>query len=80
MLARIEQGMFLDPSEAVFVILGEHERLEPHADLRTELLRRTLQAAIEDTRPGIPAAQVFEKLRKELSGPRPEPACWSPEE
>ena len=76
LLARIEQGMFVDPSEAVFVILGEHEQLEPHADLRAELLRRTLQSAIDDPRSDIPAKQVFEELRKELSAPRTEPVCW----
>lgn len=43
LLDRIEQGKFLDPSEAVFVILGEHKELEPHADLRRELLKRSIQ-------------------------------------
>ena len=32
----VERGVFVDPSEAVFVILGEHRDLEPHGDLRTE--------------------------------------------
>ncbi len=50
---RIEQGQFLDPSEAVFVILGEHKELEPHADLRRELLKRSIEAAADDPRPGI---------------------------
>jgi len=39
LLDRIEQGVFLDPSEAVFVILSEHQELEPHADMR-EILKR----------------------------------------
>ena len=33
LLDLIEQDTFLDPSEAVFVILGEHKELAPHADL-----------------------------------------------
>ena len=45
LLDLIEQDTFLDPSEAVFVILGEHKELEPHADLRRELLKRSIQAA-----------------------------------
>src|ERR1019366_7342507 len=49
----VERGVFVDPSEAVFVILGEHKDLEPHADLRDELLRRSVQAAIDDPRPPI---------------------------
>ena len=36
----VERGVFVDPGEAVFVILGEHRDLEPHADLRQEALRR----------------------------------------
>jgi antitoxin ParD1/3/4 len=77
LLERIEKGVFLDPSEAAFVLFGEHEELEPHTDLRQELLRRRLDAAINDPRPGIPAEQVFEELRKELAEPRPEPAVWT---
>ena len=38
----VEEGVFTDPGEAVFVILGEHKDLEPHADLREEILRRSL--------------------------------------
>ena len=75
----VERGVFIDPSEAVFVILGEHQDLEPHADLRQELLRRTIQAAIDDPSPGIPADEVLEQLRKELAEPRPEPAVWEKE-
>lgn len=78
LLERIEKGVFLDPSEAAFVLLGEREELEPHTDLRKELLRRRLNAAIDDPRPRIPAEQVFEELRKELAAPRPEPAAWTP--
>jgi len=77
LLERIEKGVFLDPSEAIFVLLGEHEELEPHTDLRQELLRRRLDAAINDPRPSIPAEQVFEKLRKKFAAPRPEPAAWT---
>lgn len=78
LLERIEQGVFLDPSEAVFVLMGEHEELEPHTDLRQELLRRRLDAAINDPRPGIPAEEVRKELRALLAAPRPEPAEWIP--
>jgi antitoxin ParD1/3/4 len=76
LLAHIERGTFRDPSEAVFVIFGEHEDLEPHSDLRHELLKRSLQAALDDPRPGIPAEEVFSKLRKRMQDPRAEPAVW----
>ena len=76
LLGLIERGVFVDPSEAVFVILGEHKDLEPHADLRRELLRQILQAAIDDPRPSVPHEKVMERLRKMAEALRPEPAEW----
>jgi hypothetical protein len=76
LLDLIERGMFVDPSEAVFVILGEHQDLEPHADLRNELLKRVVQASIDDPRPTIPGEEVEERLQKLLAARRPEPAVW----
>jgi Arc/MetJ-type ribon-helix-helix transcriptional regulator len=76
LLDQIERGVFADPSEAVFVILGEHRELEPHADLRQEMLRRSLQAAIDDPRPSIPAEEVEQHLQELAEAPRPEPAVW----
>jgi antitoxin ParD1/3/4 len=74
LLGLVENGIFLDPSEAVFVILGEHQDLEPHTDLRRKLLKRTLQAAMDDPRPGVPAEEVLKKLKERR--PLPEPAVW----
>jgi antitoxin ParD1/3/4 len=76
LLGLIELGVFADPSEAAFVILGEHKDLEPHADLRRELLKRTLQAAMDDPRPSVSQEEMMEKLRKRASAPQPEPAEW----
>ena len=76
LLGLIEQGVFLDPSEAVFVILGEHEELEPHADLRKELLKRRLQSAMDDPRPGISAEDLDKKMRAMFDKPRPKSAEW----
>lgn len=76
MLDLIAQGEFADPSEAVFVMLAEQHELEPHADLRRELLARTVQAAIDDPRPPIPAEEVWDELRRQALQ-RPEPAIWT---
>ncbi len=76
LLDLVEAGVFTDPGEAVFVILGEHRDLEPHADLREEILRRTLQAAMDDPHPGFTAEEVNERMRKLMSEPRAEPAVW----
>ena len=72
----VERGVFVDPGEAVFVILDEHRDLEPHADLRQEALRRSLQAALDDPRPAIPLAEVEAQMEKLLAEPRPAPAVW----
>jgi len=77
LLERIEKGVFLDPREAVFVLLGEYEDFEPHTDLRQELLRRRLDAAINDPRSSIPAEQVVIELREKMAAPRPEAAVWT---
>jgi len=72
----VERGVFTDPSEAVFVILGEHKDLEPHADLRKENLRRSLDAAINDPRAPIPGKEAMASIAKGMAEPRPEPAVW----
>lgn len=76
LLKRIEEGVFVDPSEAVFVILGEYEELEPHADLRHELFRRRIQAALNEPGSDIATEETFADLRKKLMRCRPEPARW----
>jgi Arc/MetJ-type ribon-helix-helix transcriptional regulator len=76
LLGRIEAGRFADPSEAVFAIVGETRDLEPHGDLRGELLRRRLEAAGTDLGAARPADEVFHELQRELAKPLPEPARW----
>lgn len=80
LLDRIEQGMFIDPSEAAFVLLDEARELEQHSDLRQELLKRRVLSAADDPRPSIPAEEFmakFETTRKKL---RPEPVVWVPKQ
>ncbi len=72
----VERGVFTDPGEAVFVILGEHKDLEPHDDLREESLKRALQAAMDDPRPRFSAEEVKARIDKFLAAPRHEPAVW----
>jgi hypothetical protein len=75
-LGFVEDGVFTDPSEAVFVMLGEQQELEPHADLREEIQRRSCQAALDDPRPGIPHEEMEAWLRQLEEKPHPEPAVW----
>ncbi|RJG52033.1 CopG family transcriptional regulator [Sphingobium terrigena] len=76
LLERVERGMFVDPSEAVFAIVKNFIELEPHRDLRDELLRRMLQAAIDDPRPRIPHEEVCSRMERWLAEPRAEAARW----
>jgi antitoxin ParD1/3/4 len=76
LLDLIERGVFAGPSEAVFVVLGEHRELESHADLREELLRRTVQAAMDDPRPSLSGNEVETQLRELADTPLPEAAVW----
>jgi Arc/MetJ-type ribon-helix-helix transcriptional regulator len=75
-LDSVAQGLFTDPSEAVFVMLQEQHELEPHTDLRAEIERRSLDAAMNDPHPGYSAEEVDERMRQLLAEPRPEPAIW----
>src|SRR3546814_8096212 len=47
LLERIERGMFADPYEAVFAIVKNFIDMEPHPDLRNELLRKILCGSIK---------------------------------
>ena len=76
LLGLIERGVFADPSEAVFVILGEHRDLEPHDDLRRELLSRSLQTAIDDPRPSFSSDEVEKRFKELLDAPMQEAAVW----
>ena len=57
-------------------MLGEQHDLEPHADLRREILKRSVQAAIDDPRPRLSAEEFRETMRRRWEAPRPEPAVW----
>ncbi|ALR19120.1 MULTISPECIES: hypothetical protein [Sphingomonadaceae] len=76
LLERVERGMFVDPSEAVFAIVQNFRELEPYRDLRDELLGRVLDASAAELESVRPADEVFDELRRELAQPCPEPARW----
>jgi len=76
LLGLIARGDFADPSEAVFVLLGEQQEIEEYPDLRAELLRRTIDAAANDPRPAIPADVVIAEIASQLAAPLPAAAMW----
>jgi hypothetical protein len=76
-LESIARKDFLAPDEAVCVMLKEAQELSRHADLRQELLRRSIGEAMDDPAPSIPAEEVFERLKALREAPKPEPAIWN---
>jgi len=76
LLERIERGMFASPAEAVFAIFTEARELEPHRDLRDEVLRRMIDAARANLESALPHDEAMAELREEMARLRPEPARW----
>ena len=78
LLAHVERGHFVDPSEAVFAIVKNFIDMEPHRDLRDELLRRMLESSLEDMKAGRvhDAEEVFDEILRKIAEPRPEAARW----
>jgi len=72
----VERGVFVDPTEAVFVMLGQSMDLQPYDDLRMEILKRSVEASINDPRPPIPLDEVVKKIAERMAEPSPEPAVW----
>lgn len=76
-LDEIERGRFLSPADIVFVAMQAFRELENYPDLKKELLRRKLQEAMDDPRPGIPADEAFERLEREMDEmEKHQPAVW----
>jgi antitoxin ParD1/3/4 len=76
MLERIARGMFADPAEAVFAIVGNFRDLERYGDLRNELLRRVLDASAAELESAGAGDEALAELHEEIARPRPEPARW----
>ena len=76
-LDMVEEGSFIDPCEAVFVYMGQAKNIEPHDDLKKELLRRRIQEGIDDAedRRTYTADEVQQHL-EEVRRRRTAPAIW----
>lgn len=76
-LEAIEKGQFMTPAELVWVAVQQFIEMQAYPDLRRELLKRELQKAMDDPRPGIPAEEVFARLKaKAKERERQKPAQW----
>lgn len=76
-LDMVERGVFIDPSEAVFVLMGQAKDIEPHDDLKQEILKRQLETSIEQAESG--QSYTSEEVRQhldEVMKNKTEPAVW----
>jgi antitoxin ParD1/3/4 len=76
LLDRIEDGTFVDPSEAVFVLFKQARELEPHLDLQQDLLHRQILSAVNDPRPSISADELQARVKAAREKLPPDPAVW----
>ena len=76
-LDMVEHGDFIDPSEAVFVFMEQAQEIEPHDDLKEEILRRRLQKGLDSIEQGrtYSADEVWEHINK-IREEKAEPAVW----
>lgn len=76
LLDRIENGLFVDPSEAVFVLFKQARDMEPHLDLEQDLLHRQILSAINDPRPSVTADELMARFKAAPEKRRPDPVIW----
>jgi DNA-binding GntR family transcriptional regulator len=77
-ISLVEQDVFHSPSKAMFVAVQSFRELDEHPDVRRELLKRAIQKGVDSAEQGgaMPAEDAMERLRREMKGPRAEPAVW----
>jgi len=72
----VARGVFANPSRSRLRHARRVQGFEPHADLSTRNIEALDRSGNHDPRPRIPAEEVFERLRKKMEEPSPEPAVW----
>lgn len=74
LLEKVKRGDFIDPAETAYYLLQEAQELEPHKDLRREILKRKLEEAMKG--PFYDGDEVMKKLREQMKEPIPETVIW----
>jgi hypothetical protein len=76
-LDMVEQGDFTDPSEAVFVFMGQAKDIDEHQDLKQEVFKRRIAQGIEAAENGdvYTSEEVWEHLDKVMKE-KTEPVVW----
>ncbi len=76
---KVRKGIFQSPAEAALVAFQDLQQLDRYPEVRTALLKASLDEALNDPRPPIPAEKVFARLRAQTRRyartppPRPKP-------
>lgn len=76
-LDMVEDGVFIDPCEAIFVYMGQAKDIEPHDDLKEEIIRRRIQQGIDSAESG--KTYTTDEVRQHLqerADRMTEPALW----
>ena len=77
-LDMVENGVFIDPSEAVFTFIQQAHDLDPHDDLKEEIVRRRIEQGIQSADEG--RTYTMEEVREhldELDKKRTASAVWT---
>ncbi len=76
-LEMVEKGIFIDPSEAVFVYMDEAKEIDEHEDLKQDILKKRIEAALENNtdKKRYSAEEIKERLQ-ETKEKMTEPATW----
>lgn len=77
-LDMVENGVFVDPSEAVFVFMQQAKDIDPYDDLKEEILRRRLDQGFKDVDEGrtFSMEEVRERIDQYAKN-KTEPAVWN---
>ena len=76
-LNMVEKGVFVDPSEAVFKFMRQAQDIEPHDDIKREILKRSLEAAEKDIKKGrLHSEEETMTEINEMAEDNAQPAVW----
>ncbi len=77
-LDMVENGVFVDPSEAVFVFMQQAKDIAPYDDLKEEILRRRIDQGLKDVdeRRTSSMEEVRERVDQYAKN-KTEPAVWN---
>jgi len=74
----VHQGDFIDPSEAVFVFLGQAQDIDDSTSIKTEILRHRLAKGEKDCEEGRTSSSmedIRERLKEKMKN-NPQTAVW----